>query len=61
MECEICGIEIGESLYDEGNCQKCGQPYDYFQGYVLTLTEEQLKILRRYYKLKMLTKSLEEK
>lgn len=60
MICEICETEIGETLYDDGTCQECGQGYEYFKGYALTLTEEQLKILRRHYKFRALTKKMEE-
>ena len=46
MKCDICDHEFTIDKYGGGCCPKCGQEYDYDEGSMLILSDEQKAILR---------------
>jgi hypothetical protein len=45
--CLICGHEEDVDSYFDYVCGKCGQPYEYEEGHMISLTSEQVALLRQ--------------
>lgn len=63
LYCEVCGAHMGELYnfetgkfenphnyedYGDNECPKCGQKYEYIEGDVIVLSEEQKELLRKH-------------
>lgn len=46
-ECQICSEKQIVGDYDDWICKKCGQKYTYDEGINISLSEDQLKLLRK--------------
>jgi hypothetical protein len=46
MECALCGGFVACEKYGDGNCETCGQRYEYDECRQMVLTEDQLALLR---------------
>jgi len=44
--CQLCEGFVPCDTYGEGNCESCGQRYEYDEALTISLTENQNKILR---------------
>lgn len=45
--CILCEKEFELEKYEGGACPNCGQVYKYDEGYFISLSEEQLGLLRQ--------------
>jgi hypothetical protein len=45
-KCLICDKEQLVETYGDFVCKGCGQPYQYDEGHCISLSEEQIKLLR---------------
>ena len=47
MLCHLCKVKLPDCGYSDTACTNCGQEYDYDEGHVIALSEEQLEALRK--------------
>lgn len=49
MKCDVCGGEVPTKGYMAYRiCPHCGQEYDYDEGYMIILSDEQKEVLRKH-------------
>lgn len=49
VPCEICDGPRPLAGYGSAKCPTCGQEYDYDESESMTLSEEQIEVLRQHY------------
>jgi hypothetical protein len=59
-KCKICDNETDtESLWDEWICKTCGQKYPFDEGIIMSVSKEQMIVLRQHYQRKLNTPTKE--
>ncbi len=52
-KCDICENEtVTKEWCDGWTCETCGQEYPFDEGIIMSITDEQLLVLRQHYKRK---------
>ena len=50
LTCEICHSDNHVMRFEGWNCYECGQRYDFDEGVMIQLTEEQWQVLSDHYR-----------